>query len=162
MVPQRCPTPDNSSNTAGTNCLDLLTQNRVASPNATATVRPRDCNKRDISAKNRPKNQFQQQRGFFKRVPSHFLTWVKSTQFTRETTRNIILKQIAWAENAVFSRHGACATNLRLRVGEEETATATGRTCPTCVFELRIPHATSTTAKKHAAGSCLLGFLNKN
>jgi len=73
---------------------------------------------------------------------------VKSTQFTRETTQNIALKQIAQAENALFSRAGACATNLRLRVGEQETANATSRTRPTHAFDLRILHVIFTTVKK--------------
>ena len=54
-VPQRCPTPDNGNHAAGTNCLDLPTQKCVASPNATATARAGDNDKREISAKNRQK-----------------------------------------------------------------------------------------------------------
>lgn len=56
-VSQRCPMPDNGNHAAGTNCLDLPTQKCVASPNATATARAGDQDKKESSAKNRQKNQ---------------------------------------------------------------------------------------------------------
>lgn len=96
-VSQRCPTPDNGNHAAGTNCLDLPTQKRVASPSATAPARTGDNGKREISAKNRQKsNSFRNSVlclvFFFKCVPSNFIICVKSAQFTRETTQNIALK----------------------------------------------------------------------
>lgn len=56
-ISQRCPMPGNGNHAAGTNCLDLPAQKFVASPNATATARAGDQDKKENSAKNRQKNQ---------------------------------------------------------------------------------------------------------